>query len=365
MEMAMQADSEKQAQEESEGDTRFGEPSEFAFAVESHSEKENRQSQEGEAGWVEFMVDNGSGRVIVNDPKLIKIKNQVDMQWGVAVREAGMQVVAQGELEIEGPSGFPATLPAFLAPSCRKNLLGSFAILDAAGIRDRSTENYLLTAAGQRIETTRRGNQSFLQLRIRSQAPGEENFCMTVEETEKEMIEHVRSGHRTALPAGMLCEICMACRFRGKRHASGAKFYPEAQEFGDEVQLDSIEAKPSEVGKRRYGFRAIDRATSWKEAITLSSRADGGEKLIKVWLLRNGARSIRAIKSDAAGEFRSQRFLDFLISVGIRVIPTTPYAHEERGLIESENGSSLATTRCILLEAGMSAKYLFKSINNY
>ncbi|KAJ9535920.1 hypothetical protein OSB04_un000919 [Centaurea solstitialis] len=132
---------------------------------------------------------------------------------------------------------------------------------------------------------------------------------------------------------------CVACS-KGKliTRPSPAKVGFETFNFLERIQGDICGPIHPPCGPFRYFMVLIDASTKWSHVCLLSSRNLAFARLLSQ-LIRLRAHfpdyPIKAIRLDNAGEFTSQIFNDYCMSIGIKVEHPVAHVHTQNGLAES------------------------------
>ncbi|KAJ9548209.1 hypothetical protein OSB04_020752 [Centaurea solstitialis] len=132
---------------------------------------------------------------------------------------------------------------------------------------------------------------------------------------------------------------CVACS-KGKliTRPSPAKVGFETLNFLERIQGDICGPIHPPCGPFKYLMVLIDASTKWSHVCLLSSRNLAFARLL-AQLIRLRAHfpdyPIKAIRLDNAGEFTSQIFNDYCMSIGIKVEHPVAHVHTQNGLAES------------------------------
>ena len=132
---------------------------------------------------------------------------------------------------------------------------------------------------------------------------------------------------------------CDAC-YQGKMitRPSPMKVSIESPAFLERIHGDICGPIHPPSGLFRYFMVLIDASSRWSHVCLLSSRNLAFTKLL-AQIIRLRAQfpdyPIKAIRLDNAGEFSSQAFDDYCLSVGIKVEHPVAYVHTQNGLAES------------------------------
>ena len=132
---------------------------------------------------------------------------------------------------------------------------------------------------------------------------------------------------------------CAACS-QGKLiiRPSPAKIQNESLAFLERIQGDICGPIHPPCGPFRYFMVLIDASTRWSHVCLLSTRNLAFARLL-AQLIRLRAHfpdyPIKKIRLDNAGEFTSQTFNDYCMSIGIDVEHPVAYVHTQNGLAES------------------------------
>ena len=132
---------------------------------------------------------------------------------------------------------------------------------------------------------------------------------------------------------------CAACS-KGKliTRPSFTKVTSESPTFLERIQGDICGPIHPPSGPFRYFMVLIDASTQWSHVCLLSSRNVAFARLL-AQIIRLGAQCpdhpIKTTRLDNAGEFSSQTFLDYCMSIGIDVQHPVAHVHSQNGLAES------------------------------
>ncbi|CAA7024739.1 unnamed protein product [Microthlaspi erraticum] len=132
---------------------------------------------------------------------------------------------------------------------------------------------------------------------------------------------------------------CAACS-QGKLiiRPSPAKITSESINFLERIQGDICGPIHPPCGTFRYFMVLIDASTRWSHVSLLSTRNLAFARLL-AQLIRLRAHfpdfPLKAIRLDNAGEFTSQAFNDYCMSIGISVEHPVAHVHTQNGLAES------------------------------
>ena len=132
---------------------------------------------------------------------------------------------------------------------------------------------------------------------------------------------------------------CAACS-QGKLiiRPSPTKIRTEPLEFLQRIQGDICGPIHPPCGPFRYFMILIDASTRWSHVCLLSTRNQAFARLLaQIIRLRTHFPEylIKSIRLDNAGEFTSQAFNDYCMSIGITVEHPVAYVHTQNDLTES------------------------------
>ena len=122
------------------------------------------------------------------------------------------------------------------------------------------------------------------------------------------------------------------------RRPSPAKVGYETPAFLKRIQGDVCESLHPSCGPFRYFMVLIDASTKWSHVCLLSTRNLASARLLaQIICLRAHFpdKTIKTIRLDNAGEFTSQVFNDYCMSVGINVEHLVAHVHTQNGLAKS------------------------------
>jgi hypothetical protein len=116
---------------------------------------------------------------------------------------------------------------------------------------------------------------------------------------------------------------------------------------------DLVGPFPAALDGSTYGLVIHDVFSRLTSVIGLKTRAEGG-KAVTDWILEFNKRtsiSVKAIRSDNAGEFTSIKFNKFLKDNNIRHELSIPYEHHQNGSVERTNRTLLDMARTFIIHA--------------
>ena len=134
----------------------------------------------------------------------------------------------------------------------------------------------------------------------------------------------------------LLCTPCSLGKFIIRPSVN--KIAIESPIFLERIQGDICRPINPPSGPFRYFMVLIDASTRWSHVSLLSSRNNAFAKLLaQIIQLKNHFPdyTIKSIRLDNAGEFTSQTFNDYCMSIGIKVEHPVPHVHTQKGLAES------------------------------
>ncbi|KAG7528000.1 GAG-pre-integrase domain [Arabidopsis suecica] len=184
----------------------------------------------------------------------------------------------------------------------------------------------------------------------------EANMAMNKEFIEKFTLWHDRLGHpgqnmmrklmtnskghtlreKRVIPKNLTCEACS----QGKLiiRPSPAKVNKETLNFLERIQGDICGPIHPPCGTFRYFMVLIDASTRWSHVCLLSTRNQAFARLL-AQIIRLRAHfpdfPLKTIRLDNAGEFTSQAFNDYCMSMGVSVEHPVAHVHTQNGLAES------------------------------
>ena len=134
----------------------------------------------------------------------------------------------------------------------------------------------------------------------------------------------------------LLCTSCSLGKFITRPSVN--KIVNESPIFLERIQGDICGPINPPCGPFRYFMVLIDASTRWSHVSLLSSRNNAFAKLLaQIIKLKSHFPdyTIKSIRLDNAGEFTSQTFNDYCMSIGIKVEHPVPHIHTQNGLAES------------------------------
>jgi len=147
---------------------------------------------------------------------------------------------------------------------------------------------------------------------------------------------HPLKDLKILLSKDMTCEACSLGKLIIR--PSPNKVGPEAPSFLERIQGDICGPITPPCGPFRYFMVLIDASTRWSHVSLLATRNVAFARLLaQIIQLRANFPDyqIRRIRLDNAGEFTSQTFNDYCMSIGITVEHPVAHVHTQNGLAES------------------------------
>ena len=147
---------------------------------------------------------------------------------------------------------------------------------------------------------------------------------------------HPLKDLKILLSKDMTCEACSLGKLIIR--PSPNKVGPEAPSFLERIQGDICGPITPPCGPFRYFMVLIDASTRWSHVSLLATRNVAFARLLaQIIQLRANFLDyqIRRIRLDNAGEFTSQTFNDYCMSIGITVEHPVAHVHTQNGLAES------------------------------
>ncbi|KAG7527821.1 GAG-pre-integrase domain [Arabidopsis suecica] len=200
----------------------------------------------------------------------------------------------------------------------------------------------------------------------------EANMAMNKEFIEKFTLWHDRLGHpgqnmmrklmtnskghtlreKRVIPKNLTCEACS----QGKLiiRPSPAKVNKETLNFLERIQGDICGPIHPPCGTFRYFMVLIDASTRWLHVCLLSTRNQAFARLLaQIIKLRAHFPDfpLKTIRLDNAGEFTSQAFNDYCMSMGVSVEHPVAHVHTQNGLAESFIKRIQLITRPLLMRS--------------
>ena len=175
-------------------------------------------------------------------------------------------------------------------------------------------------------------SNAFLLWHERLGHPGISMMCRIVQNSNG----HPLTSRRILVTYGYTCAACS----KGKLiiRPSFTKVTLESLAFLERIQGDICGPIHPPSGPFRYFMVLIDASTRWSHVCLLSSRNVVFARLL-AQIIRFRAQfpdhPIKTIRLDNAGEFSSQTFLDYCMSIGIDVQHPVAHVHSQNGLAES------------------------------
>jgi hypothetical protein len=147
---------------------------------------------------------------------------------------------------------------------------------------------------------------------------------------------HPLKNQKILLPSESPCNACS----QGKLiiRPSPTKVINESPSFLQRIQGDICGPIHPSSGPFRYFMVLIDASTRWSHVCLLSTRNGAFAKFLSQIIRLRAQFSdhpIKAIRLDNAGEFTSQSFNEYCMSIGIDVEHPVAHTHTQNGLAES------------------------------
>jgi hypothetical protein len=147
---------------------------------------------------------------------------------------------------------------------------------------------------------------------------------------------HPLKNQKILLPSDYPCDACSQGKLVIK--SSPSKVIVESPSFLQRIQGDICGTIHPPCGPFRYFMVLIDASTRWSHVCLLSTCNVAFARLLaQIIRLRAQFRDypIQSIRMDNAGEFTSQAFYDYCMSIGINVEHPVAHTHTQNGLVES------------------------------
>ena len=149
----------------------------------------------------------------------------------------------------------------------------------------------------------------------------------------------LKSSHGHKLLPNVGLPPCKAC-FIGKLNTqpSHTKIIHDPTKFLQRIQWDICGPIQPTCGPFKYFMVLVDASTRWSHVWLLSTcNATFTKLLAQIIKLRahHPDYPIKSIRLDNAGQFTSQTFDDYCMSVGIDVEHPVPYVHTQNGIAEA------------------------------
>ena len=147
---------------------------------------------------------------------------------------------------------------------------------------------------------------------------------------------HPLTSRQFLVPDGYTCAACSKGKFIIRPSFTKVTF--ESPAVLERIQGDICGLIHPPGGSFRYFMVLIDASTRWSHVCLLSSRNVAFARLLaQIIRLRTQFpdHPIKTIRLDNAGEFSSQAFLDYCMSIGIDVQHPVAHIHFQNGLAES------------------------------
>ena len=147
---------------------------------------------------------------------------------------------------------------------------------------------------------------------------------------------HPLKNQKILLPNELSCEACS----QGKLivRPSINKIMSKSPVFLERIHGDICGPIHPSCGPFRYFMVLIDASTRWSHVCLLSTRNVAFSRLLAQIIKLRAHFSdypIKTIRLDNAGEFTSQTFNNFCMSIGINVEHSVAHVHTQNGLAES------------------------------
>ena len=147
---------------------------------------------------------------------------------------------------------------------------------------------------------------------------------------------HQLTSYQILVTNGYTCASCSKDKLIIRQSFTNVTF--ESPAFLERIQGDIYGPIHPPSGPFHYFIVLIDASTRWSHVCLLSSRNVAFARLLaQIIQLRAQFpyHSIKTIRLDNAGEFSSQTFLDYCMSIGIDVQHPVAHVHSHNGLAES------------------------------
>ncbi|GFR51225.1 hypothetical protein Agub_g13600 [Astrephomene gubernaculifera] len=162
-----------------------------------------------------------------------------------------------------------------------------------------------------------------------------------------------------AAQRGSFCETCVTAKQPRFPYPAGGEKVKNALEL---LHTDVCGPLPVEgFGGGRYVLTVFDEATALSVVRIISNKWNVAEELVGIIeLLENqhpDGGKVKGLQSDRGGEYISQEVVCYLRRRGIMPYKSAPYSPQQNGSAERLNRTLLESTRALLQDSGMPAKY--------
>jgi hypothetical protein len=155
---------------------------------------------------------------------------------------------------------------------------------------------------------------------------GFDNCCLLVNHQLADGVEKIVGKEE-------FCEGCAYGRSKWKSHPSTST---TTRRHLERIHVDLCGPLPNSLGGNQYYLLIIDEHTHYHWAEFMPRKSDAFTCLQK-WKLQVECETdlkLQYLKSDGGGEFGSGSFATWLMSKGVVHEKSTPYEHEQNGLVE-------------------------------
>jgi hypothetical protein len=152
--------------------------------------------------------------------------------------------------------------------------------------------------------------------------------------------------------------VCDSCEYAKttRKPIRKERQEPLAEAFGDEIHTDVWGPAPVQsLGGRKYYVTFTDDATRWTQLENLRTKDKAFEayKALVAWAQTQKGVHIKRLRSDRGGEFKSNKFTEFLQEQGTERRLTTANTPQHNGVAESLNRRLAERTRAMRHQAKM------------
>ena len=177
----------------------------------------------------------------------------------------------------------------------------------------------------------------------------------------KDMVRNFDFDHRKSLGS---CEFCI----KGKHNRSPFPTHDNNQGRNDILGLihsDVCGPLPDSLGNNKYFVTFIDDTTRhcWAYPISAKDQVLSVFQEFKTMIEKITGKSIKILRSDNGGEYKSKDFGSFMVKCGIRHEFTVPKTPEQNGVAERLNRLLMEKVRTMLVQSKLPHSFWAEALN--
>ena len=311
-----------------------------------------------------FVLDSGATTHIVSDLSLLEDGSLSKSNRNLLSVEANRKLKSSyiGNVVIYSNECKITLTEVMVVPDVHINIISVKKLIDAGcSVVFRKDIAEIKSARGVHLGTAKQDENGLFVLEVQLEKKTYSAFA-TIHNDDCVKI-HRKFGHvgmktvnhmfpNAVFPEGMngedfQCDVCI--KGKSKRNSFGERIKSEVK--FERIHSDVCGPFPLDIHGNKYFVSFIDERTRFSWIYLLKKKEEVFEKFsnFKKMIQTQFDKSIRILRSDGGGEYKSKEFEQFMEKEGMVHEFTAPYSPQQNGIAERKNRSLLNITRCMLL----------------